>query len=80
MSPPAVPETVVAPVFVMAEPASTAKFEELPSGTGEAAFDEEFPVKKITVTATTIAIAGKPNLTKLELIFFVSAAMKAPPW
>jgi hypothetical protein len=78
MSPPAVPETVVAPVLVIPDPARTAKLELLPKATAGSALESvEFRVK--SVIAATIAIAGTPNLITAGNFLDVLFAISGPP-
>jgi hypothetical protein len=72
MSPPAVPETVVAPVLVIPAPASTAKVELVPSGTGVTALELVVFMKTLAVAIAITAITGTPNLTVFGIGFFVA--------
>jgi hypothetical protein len=85
MSPPAVPETVVAPVLVIPAPARTAKVELVPSGTGVSADEDEMFAKTPIASTVTIAKAGTPYLSPFEIgfelaIFGPLEIFRQPSW
>jgi hypothetical protein len=79
MSPPAVPLTVVGPVLVIPDPASTAKFEVEPRFTVGCAAFEIAGMMSATSATTAVAMTGTMTLVCLKLIFESLLANLAPP-